>query len=146
MADLGRERVTALWREAVAALETPITTEVERDVVAVRGRLDYPRRAKFPYLAALEALDRLARDAAEYGRLREQLAVTRQDSGNLIAAAVWWRDYATNRRLPESPYPPMTYGVPYPPPGVAARAAALGVVGEQAKRCSTSTLPRDSTV
>jgi hypothetical protein len=64
------------------------TADVERDVVAVRGRLDYPRReAAFPYIAALDALDRLARDAAECGRLREQLADRERGFAKLVLLA-----------------------------------------------------------
>ena len=40
-------------------------SQVERDVVTVRSQLDYPSREHQNYLAALEALDRLARKAHE---------------------------------------------------------------------------------
>lgn len=52
--------------------------------------------------------------------------------GNLIAAACWWRDYAhrlmpgAQGGFPESPYPPDSYGVPMPPPGVAFGAGPEG--------------------
>jgi hypothetical protein len=42
---------------------------------------------------------------------------------SLLAAAIWWRDYATNLSegrdvFPESPYPALYEFTPYPPAGV----------------------------
>lgn len=41
---------------------------------------------------------------------------------SLLAAATWWRDYATNLRqgrdaFPITPYPPLYQYTPMPPPG-----------------------------
>ncbi len=76
------------------------------------------------YLEQLEALDKERHEAEislEAERKRNAELVTQ--SGCLIAAADWWRDYATRLAngqggFPESPYPPESYGVPMPPAGV----------------------------
>jgi DNA-binding FadR family transcriptional regulator len=80
MADVERERVTALWREAAAALEEPSLVEIRSRAEAVLDNA----RAKFGSLVddSRGGTVELARDVltvlAECGRLREQLGAARQ--------------------------------------------------------------------
>lgn len=56
------------------------SSQVERDVVTVRSQLDYPERDG--YIAALEALDRLAAKAHEADRLIAQHELLDFDPGS----------------------------------------------------------------